>query len=194
MSTTGRKIMESGERDRLLELRKTFAGTDAQTAVTKLLYDDPRTQELRLVVKITDPLLEFATTDHGFSGGDDHWFADQVLQELAPEWFSKNWGASWWINSIRLHQNGAWNWEPTEEPFPTKASEPLVTLDAATTMAWSFDYPKGADQDTIAQMAIQGLRKRMVEVNKLADAGKWDDVFQEIVDIYDESEKPTADE
>ena len=179
--------MEIGERDRLLGLRKTIAGTEAQTAVTKLLYDDPQTHELRLVVKITDPLKEFADTDHGFHGGDNHWFADQVLAELAPEWFSSKWGASWWISAVRIAQT----WEPTEDPFPVQGPAPnVVTIDAATTMAWSFDYPEGADDTKIAQLAVQGLRKRIVEIEQLAGAGKWDDVYQEIVDIYDEAEKP----
>ena len=105
-------MMDRGERLRLLALRKTFNGTEAEKAVTELLYAEPATYTAVIRVRIADPLMELDDLARQGSSMVNNFITGEVLAELSPEWFSKKWGASWWLSEqtegIEGSTGGAW--------------------------------------------------------------------------------------
>ena len=155
--------MEIGERDRLLELRKTIAGTEAQTAVTKLLYDEPAVYRPAMTFTIQDPLLELGEYAEKGPHGIANFLAEAVIAELAPEWFSQNSGASWWVNEYNQY-SGATNLMTrvaVESPFDESEIRPRVqdrdvtngptfaTVEAG--LEWALNYIK-ANADDVREL------------------------------------------
>jgi hypothetical protein len=140
--------MNPEERRRLVALElRAEPGTDLQEEIHDQLYEDPNPKVINVQLEINDPVLELSslTNPAGL-------VVDEIMNELASEWFSRYQGASWWIAKFRGYRDGYVRgvWHETVEPFdmpphapPANPHEGHEIHVLVTDKTWHVEMPDG---------------------------------------------------
>ncbi len=105
----------NSERVRLIALARQMDG-EAARQVNDVLAADPATYPVVITFRVRDPYLELGDTPQ--SDELNRIITDAVIEELAPEWFDKRYGAGWYVDAAKsIDGNGdAHGWVKIEVP------------------------------------------------------------------------------
>ena len=115
--------MLNSERVRLLALARGMSDAHHIAQVNKMLADDPATYPVVITFRVRDPYLEFGDTPESFEL--TRTITMSVIEELAPEWWDKAHGASWYVDAAKgLAGSGdAHGWVKIEVPESYRSAQ-----------------------------------------------------------------------